>query len=137
MSPVPAPVVAAPAADLPTEMFPAGAASVLVAEPATVPEQRLDPLADPLADPLGEPAGATVATWPCLSCGEIVPIDAALCGHCGASFLPSATMPTLKLPGLGVIANLEGGAKAMVIIGGAVVITVLFFLAAFVLGSLL
>lgn len=111
----------------------------MLAEPSTAP----DPLLDPLTAPLGDnPAAAsetktqTTTTWPCLSCGELMPLEDSLCGHCGASFLPSAGMPTLTLPGLGVLNNLEGGAKAMVIIGGALVITILFFVAAFVLGSI-
>jgi hypothetical protein len=138
VAPVPAvapaaPVAAAAPLDAPfdalSELFPVSASSVLLAEP----EQAADPLA-PAAVVGVQPEPAT--SWPCLACGELVPLEAPLCGHCGASFLPTASMPTLKLPGLGVISNLEGGAKAMVIVGGALVITVLFFIAAFVLGSL-
>lgn len=150
LRPVSAPVpdVAAPAVpvDVLGELFPASAATVLLADPVTEPEPQAQLLLHPEPQPQqaepqqAEPQQAAtesqpITSWPCLACGEKVPLDATLCGHCGASFLPTATMPTLKVPGLGVISNLEGGAKAMVIAGGAVLITLVFFIAALVLGS--
>jgi hypothetical protein len=153
LRPVSAPTaeVAAPAApvDVLGELFPVSAPAVLLADPVTErePQAQLLPHREPQWQPQPQPQPQpheqlaeapqqeSGTTWPCLACGEQMPLEATLCGHCGASFLPTATMPTLKLPGLGVISNLEGGAKAMVIVGGAVVITILFFVAALVLGS--
>jgi uncharacterized membrane protein YvbJ len=64
-----------------------------------------------------------------------VALDMDTCTDCGAGFLPADSLPNLSLPGVGNIRHLDGPAKAMLVIGGVLVVTMLFVLLAFVFGS--
>jgi hypothetical protein len=78
------------------------------------------------------------ATWPCLTCGDLVPIAEAACTHCGAAFLSAGRLePRLSLPGIGDPRWLSTGAKAAIVAGGAAALMLLLLVFAAVVGHFL
>ena len=130
--PVAAAAVAAPApAAVPAPVVPAPA-------PAAPVAQQADPL-DP-ATPVSvaaAPAPERKLGWPCTSCGETVSFDMTFCPDCGSSFLPSERETvSFRLPLVGDITRLSKGEKLVIIFGGMALITTVFFLLAFLVGSI-
>jgi hypothetical protein len=76
-------------------------------------------------------------SWPCRSCHAQVPLADDVCAHCGSAFLPSDAAVSLVLPGVGDVARMEKGGRAMLMVVGALVLTGVFFVLALVLGSFL
>lgn len=105
----------------------------------TTPAQPLPP--DPILDApvvVAAPvAGGAAAFWPCAGCGSRVPIADDVCSSCGASFLPTDGTPSLSLPGVGNMAQLDKGQRVAVVIGLAVAAMVVLLGLAFLLGSVL
>ena len=83
---------------------------------------------------LAPPSDPATATWPCRKCSAQVPLDHANCPVCGGGFLDSAEVQ-LRLPLIGNPADLEGGKKAMVMVGGAFAIIVAFLAIATLIGQ--
>lgn len=93
----------------------------------------------PAAHAVAAPVAAAVqrATWPCHTCHAQVPIEDNACPHCGSSFLPSDATPSLVLPGVGDIVRMEKGGRALLMVGGAVGLMLVFFLVMLVFGAIL
>lgn len=74
-------------------------------------------------------------SWPCHLCGEPRGIDEPECPTCGAGLLPTEPSPALTLPGMGTVET--NGQRAIVMIAGAFVITVLLVAVMFIGGAFL
>lgn len=112
-------------------------AAVPAAAPAPVsPVLALDPILDAPVSKAPPVAGAEPKGWPCLGCGALVPIADNSCSHCGRPFLPSDTMPSLALPGIGDLGGMAHGQRLFVALAAAGVVTVLIVLIAFIGGSI-
>jgi hypothetical protein len=93
------------------------AAAAPLADVRPDPKTLLDvPRRTPAPDPAGEPDSAAAdetdkveeAKWPCLRCGEQVPISLDACTACCAGFLAgSTTAPSVRLPVVGDIGRLS------------------------------
>jgi hypothetical protein len=76
------------------------------------------------------------ATWPCLTCGAVVPMADATCSTCGSAFLAGADLPlNLNLPGVGDITKMSAGKRVGLMAGGAVGLTLVLLLVLAVLGQ--
>ena len=82
-------------------------------------------------------ARTPLAAWPCLGCGAQVPLADNSCPHCGRPFLPAEELPSLALPVVGDVAQLDRAHKVVFVVGGATVVTALLVLFAFIAGSIL
>jgi hypothetical protein len=123
---VPAPAEAAQAAEAAADPV------ALVPDPvALVPDAILDAPVQQ-APPV---ARQKIDGWPCLGCGSVVPLADDACSNCGQPFLPAEAGPSLRVPGVGDVAKLEKPQRLMLIIGGSLALMALFFLVAFIAGS--
>jgi uncharacterized membrane protein YvbJ len=86
----------------------------------------------PVAAPVVEAPG-----WPCRSCGSRVALSADACPQCGTPFLEPDAAVSLQLPVLGDVSRLDKPQRIGLMIGGALAMTVVLVLVAFLLGSLL
>jgi hypothetical protein len=78
------------------------------------------------------------ATWPCLTCGELVAIAKSACTHCGAAFLSGGgPEASLALPGIGDPRSLSIGAKVGIIAGGALGLMLLLLIFTAIVGQFL
>jgi hypothetical protein len=147
-APVVAPAVAAPAPvhELPPDPILDGPGPIPVsavtysAVAATLAPPQPPVAREPAAVPQPEPAPAPAresAGWPCLGCGAVMPLEENFCTQCGRAFLPTETLPSLSLPVVGNLGGLDKAQRVWLMVGGAVGLTVLFFLLALVLGSIL
>jgi hypothetical protein len=94
---------------------------------------------DPILDaPVAQAASVVrqkVDGWPCLGCGAMVPLADDLCSHCGRPFLPAEAGPSLRVPVVGDVAQLDKTQRVMLMIGGCLVLIVVFFVLAYLVGS--
>ena len=102
------------------------------------PDRLSPPLPEPVA-PVTTAAAVTTAPvgWPCLGCGGVMPLDADSCTQCGRAFLSGDSLPSLSLPVVGDVGKLDKMQRAGLMLGGVVVVTAVFVLLAFLLGSIL
>lgn len=105
-----------------------------VLDPLTAPLALLDPAPEqpPSEQPSEQPPPETESvSWPCSRCGSRVPLDAANCLRCGAPFLEGDAVP-------GRLTELTSspGTKVLIMIGGAVVVGLVFFAILFLIASL-
>lgn len=103
----------------------------------------LDPLTAPLhlLDPAEPPptAGADVRPvvgWPCLRCGESVPLDGATCPACGSPFLAGAVEPENALERI-VAGGASKQTKFIIMVGGSLGLLVLILGLMYLFGSVL
>jgi hypothetical protein len=111
-APPPPPVRAVPAA-APSGSAPATAQPTITGPAAVALD---DPLTGPLPGVVGasrvDPLAA-VATWPCIRCGEPVPISLDACPSCGAGFLSGSVADlSLRIPGVGDVSRMSRGQRA-------------------------
>ena len=96
------------------------------------PEPAADVQREDGADAAGE------AKWPCLTCGEHVPLSLDSCPACGAGFLAGATTATsTRLPVVGDIGRMSSTQRLLVGFGIAVVVMILLILLATLFGHVL
>jgi hypothetical protein len=112
------------------------------------PQAPAAPQTSPAPAAAGQPAAppsagqealrtAPEAKWPCLPCGESVPLSLDACPSCGGGFLAgSTTAPAVKLPGVGDITTLSRTQRLMVGLGIAVVVMLVLVLIATIGGHL-
>jgi hypothetical protein len=75
--------------------------------------------------------------WPCQTCDTAVPLALTQCPACGSGFMAAAKDSVkVTLPVIGNVAELTTGARVALMIGGATLVTVLFFLLLLLLGSI-
>ena len=127
---------------VPVASVPAPAAVVepaAVAEPHVLAPEPALLAPDPTLDAPVEQAAPVVRQklegWPCLSCGAVVPLADDVCSHCGHPFLPAEAGPSLRVPGVGDVAQLDKTQRTMLIIGGCVALTFVFVVLAYLVGS--
>jgi hypothetical protein len=142
----PKPVVPAEPAPVPA------AATVLDATPAPALEPvsvggGASPLSSPLPpDPILDApvikapslgGNRAAAAWPCTGCGDMVPMAEMTCPSCATPFLAAVrSRPSLVLPGIGEVTELDNTGKIKLIAGGAVGLCLVLFLVYLVLGHL-
>ena len=108
-----------------------------LADPTVTGAAALDPLTAPLAllESLPETGASEpedeLITWPCSQCGSRVALDAAGCPDCGAAFMEGDAESDR-------LANLTSspGTKLLIMIGGSVVVGLVFFAILFLIASL-
>jgi hypothetical protein len=92
--------------------------------------------AAPLAEPTEDEA-AEEAKWPCLTCGEQVPISLDACHACGAGFLAGATtQPSVHLPVVGDLGRMSRNQRLALGFGLCLVVMVILVVLAAVVGHL-
>ena len=107
--------------------------------PATAPavtELPPDPILDAPVFQAPAVARQQAKGWPCHGCGSMVPMEDDTCSHCGRPFLPSDTVPSLALPGVGDLGGMDRGQRLFLSLGAAGVVTGLIVLLAFIGGSI-
>jgi hypothetical protein len=94
--------------------------------------------AAPLAEPTEDEAPEEVpeeAKWPCLTCGEQVPISLDACHACGAGFLAgSTTQPSVHLPVVGDLGRMSRNQRLALGFGLCLVVMVILVVLAAVVG---
>ncbi len=82
-----------------------------------------------------DPADPAEAKWPCLACGEQVPLSFDSCPACGAGFLAGATTTaSTRLPMVGDIGRMSRTQRLMVGFGIAVAVMILLVVIATIFG---
>jgi hypothetical protein len=135
----PAPAAAEPPARVPA---PTGAPEASVAPPASghaIGIDLLDPALDaPVSVAADAPRGPV--TWPCTACGTAVPLERDSCPECATPFLAGA-QPDLNvdLALLGALRPLTAtkASRTWLMVGGALVLTVVLVLGLSLVGMLL
>jgi len=124
------------------ETVPAAAPAPVVSAPAPVvsapalTELPPDPILDAPVFQAPAVAREQAKGWPCHGCGAMVPMEDNACSQCGRPFLPSDTMPSLALPGVGDLGGMDRGQRLFLSLAAAGVVTGLIVLLAFIGGSI-
>jgi ribosomal protein L40E len=122
--------VAAPAAT-PSAAQPAGDVILGLPEPTAA-------LTAPDASETEAPETPEEAKWPCLRCGEQVPISFDACHACGAGFLAGSTsQPSVRLPVVGDLGGMSRNQRLALGFGLCLVVMVVLVVLATVGGHLL
>jgi hypothetical protein len=103
-----------------------------------LPKPAADSVTDDVAEaeePAEEPEEAK---WPCLTCGEQVPISLDACQSCGAGFLAgSSSQPSARLPVVGDLQRLSRNQRLAFGFGMCMVVMILLIVLATIGGHLL
>ncbi len=117
---------------------PAGSEHAGLLDRPELAESESEPEPESAADAEESADGPAEAKWPCLTCGEQVPLSLDSCPACGAGFLAGATTAaSTRLPVVGDIGRMSRTQRLMVGFGIAVGVMILLILLATLFGHVL
>jgi hypothetical protein len=104
---------------------------------ADIAQLAPDPILDAPVMKAPPLARAPLTAWPCVGCGEQVPLAENACTRCGRPFLPADELPALAVPGVGDITRMDRTQRMVIALVAAVLATAVLVGLGYIAGSIL